>query len=86
MDFKYAFGSIDHARLLAIMEGLNYPLDRIELIGNIYTNLTTTYIGEHFGKTTPIHPKKKSSRRHFIYTFPKTITMLVAKKPKWLYI
>ena len=54
IDFKNAFGSIDHARLLAIMKDLGYPNDAIHLIGNIYSKSTTTFIGEHFGKTQPI--------------------------------
>ena len=35
IDFKNAFGSIDHARLLVIMVDLGYPQDAINLIGNI---------------------------------------------------
>ena len=35
IDFRNAFGSIDHARLLALMEDLGYPLDAIEIVGNI---------------------------------------------------
>ena len=54
IDFKNAFGSIDHARLLAIMKDLGYPQDAVALIGNIYSQSTTTYIGEYFGKTQPI--------------------------------
>jgi hypothetical protein len=54
IDFKNAFGSIDHARLLAIMEDLGYPKDLVELTGNIYTNATTTFVGESFGKTKPV--------------------------------
>jgi hypothetical protein len=54
IDFKNAFRSIDHARLLAIMHDLGYPEDAVHLIGNIYTNSTTTYTGEHFSHTTPI--------------------------------
>jgi hypothetical protein len=38
IDFKNAFGSIDHARLLTIMADLDYPQDAINLIGNIYLN------------------------------------------------
>jgi hypothetical protein len=53
--FKNTFGSIDHARLLTIIEDLGYPLDAIEIIGNTYTNSTTKYIGEYFNKTEPIH-------------------------------
>jgi hypothetical protein len=54
IDFKNAFGSIDHARLLAIMKDLGYPHDAIKLVGNIYTQSTTVFVGEHFGKTQPI--------------------------------
>ena len=51
IDFTNAFGSIDHARLLAIMEDLGYPLDSVKLIDNIYANSHTTFIGTHFIKT-----------------------------------
>ena len=54
IDFKNAFGSIDHAKLLAIMHDLGYPTDSINLIGNIYSQSFTVFIGEHFGKTLPI--------------------------------
>ena len=54
IDFKNAFGSIDHARLLAVMQDLGYPSDAINLIGNIYSQSTTIFSGEHFGKTQPI--------------------------------
>ena len=54
IDFKNAFGSIDHARLLAIMKDLGYPTDSINLIGNIYSQSSTIFTGEHFGKTSPI--------------------------------
>ena len=54
IDFKNAFGSIDHARLLAIMKDLGYPTDAISLIGNIYSQASTIYCGEYFGKTLPI--------------------------------
>ena len=52
--FKNAFGSIDHARLLAIMVDLGYPTDAVALVGNIYSHSTTSYIGEYFGKNKPI--------------------------------
>ena len=55
IDFRNAFGSIDHARLLALMKDLGYPRDAVELIGNIYTNSTTSFQGNHFGTTPPIH-------------------------------
>jgi hypothetical protein len=54
IDFKNAFGSLDHVRLLAIMKDLGYPTDAVTLIGNIYADSTTIFTGEHFGKTKPI--------------------------------
>ena len=54
IDFTKAFGSSDHARLPAIMEDRDYPLDAVKLIGNIYANSHTTFIGTHFIKTKPI--------------------------------
>jgi hypothetical protein len=53
IDFKNAFGSIDHAQLLAIMADLGYPQDTINLFGNIYSNSSTIFSGSHFGKTKP---------------------------------
>jgi hypothetical protein len=55
IDFKNAFGSIDHARLLAIMADLGYPQDAINLIGNIYSNSSTKFSGTHFGQTKLVH-------------------------------
>jgi hypothetical protein len=37
------------------MVDLEYPLDAIKIIGNIYTNSTTRYIGEYFDKIEPIY-------------------------------
>ena len=54
IDLKNAFGSIDHARFLAIMKDLGYPTDAINLIGNIYSQSSTIYLKEYFGKTLPI--------------------------------
>ena len=54
IDFRNAFGSIDHARLFALMEDLGYPLDAIEIVGNIYENSSTSFTGSHFGTTPPI--------------------------------
>ena len=54
IDFKNAFGSIDHARLLAIMTDLGFLDDAVTLVGNIYSQSTTTYTGEYFGRTHPI--------------------------------
>jgi hypothetical protein len=55
IDFRNAFGSIDHARLLTIMEDIGYPIDAISLIGNIYTDSTTSFSGTNFGTTQPIN-------------------------------
>ena len=54
IDFKNAFGSIDHARLLAIMADLGYPLDAVKIVGNIYNHSTTAFTGNSFGTTPPI--------------------------------
>jgi hypothetical protein len=55
IDFKNAFGSIDHAQLLAIMANLGYPQDAINLIGNIYKHSSTSFFGTYFGKTNLVH-------------------------------
>ena len=54
IDFRNAFGSIDHARLLALMEDLGFPIDAIEIVGNIYKDSTTSFTGNTFGTTPPI--------------------------------
>ena len=53
IDFTNAFGSIDHARLFAIMSNLGYPEDVITIIGNIYSESYTKFIGSHFDPTQP---------------------------------
>ena len=55
IDFKNAFGSIGHARLLVIMADLGYPQDAINLISNIYSNSSTIFFGSHFSKTKLVH-------------------------------
>ena len=54
IDFTNAFGSIDHARLLAIMSDLGFPNDAVKLVGSIYSQSYTTISGPYFGKTQPI--------------------------------
>ena len=51
IDFKNAFGSIDHTRLLTIMKDLGYLEDAVKLVGNIYSQSNTIFNGEHFGQT-----------------------------------
>jgi hypothetical protein len=63
IDFKNAFGSIDHARLLVIIANLGYPQDAINLIGNIYSNSTTIFSGSYFGKTKPVHIQHSTIQR-----------------------
>lgn len=36
------------------MEDLDYPLDAVRLVGDIYTNSTTSFTDEYFGMTHPI--------------------------------
>ena len=54
LDFQKAFGSIDHARLLAIMEDISYSINAIKLTCNIYTNSITSFHNNHFGTMPPI--------------------------------
>ena len=54
IDFTNAFGSIDHARLLAIMSDLGYPKDAITIIGNIYSESYTKFISSDFDPIQPI--------------------------------
>ena len=37
------------------MVDLGYPQDAINLIGNIYSNSYTIFLGTHFGKIKPVH-------------------------------
>ena len=60
MDLKNAFGFIDHARLLAIMKDLGYLQDVVALVGNIYSQSTTTFTGEHLNKTQPIPIQRRT--------------------------
>lgn len=52
--FQNAFGFINHARPLALMEDLDFPLDAVEIVENIYQNFTTSFTGNDFGITPPI--------------------------------
>jgi hypothetical protein len=54
IDFTNAFGSIDHARLLAIMSDLGYPKDAITLVGSIHSQSHTIFTSPYFGQTKPI--------------------------------
>ena len=76
IDFKNAFGSIDHTYVLAIMKDLGYPKNAIKLVGNIYLHLNTIFTGEYFGQiqstnikrntnTQNTNTKRNNPRRHF---------------------
>ena len=53
-NFQNTCGFIDHAKLLDIIKNLGYPLDAIEIVGNLYKTSTTTFTGTYFGTTTPV--------------------------------
>lgn len=65
IDFRNAFGSIDHACQLATMLNLDYPKDTVKIVGNIYTNSTSVFHGSYFG-SMPLIPI--SSRTIQVYT------------------
>ena len=71
IDSRIAFGIIDHARLLALVEDLGYPRDVVELIGNIYTKSTTSFQGNHF-ITTPLVQVMASS--HYAQVERRSVT------------
>ena len=62
IDFKNAFGSIDHTRLLSVMKDLGYSEDAVKLVGNIYSKSNTIFIGEHFGQTQKYQYKGEQSK------------------------
>lgn len=54
IDFKNAFGSIDHAQLLKIMINLGYPLNAINIVDTLHSDPSTIFTSEYFGSTQPI--------------------------------
>ena len=82
IDFKNTFGSIDHARLLAIMKDLGYPNYVINLSGNIYSQSTTIFTGEHFGKPQPIPIQRGTIQRDILSPY----LFIIFLKPliRWL--
>jgi hypothetical protein len=63
IDFKNAFGSTDHARLLAVMHDLGYPEDALRLINNIYSQSHTIIVGKYFGQTKPVSISRGTIQR-----------------------
>ena len=45
------------------MKDLGYPTDSINLIGNIYSQSSTIFTGEHFEKTSPIPIQRGTIQR-----------------------
>jgi hypothetical protein len=79
IDFKNAFGSIDHTRLLTIMKDLGYPQDIVQLIGNFYLQ-STTRVTKEYSRCTWTH--SNSIRYHSgRYTKPIFIEPLL----RWLH-
>ena len=44
MDFTNAFGSVDHPRMIALLEDLGFPADCVDIVGNMYTGARTAFI------------------------------------------
>lgn len=85
INFINDFGSIDHVRLLAWMEDLGYLKDAIELIGNIYTNSTTSFHRSHFGTTHPIdnlqgHNQRQHTKLNITHIFLYPLQRLLGKR------
>lgn len=55
IDFQNTFGTIDHARLLAIMDDLGFPPDVLEIVNDIYINSTMAFRGVYYKTTTSIN-------------------------------
>lgn len=68
-DFKNAFGSLNHARLFAIIKYLGYPIDAVALIGNMYSYSHTIITDEHLEKTKPIPIQRGIIQRDIFSSF-----------------
>lgn len=60
IDITNAFSSIDHPRLLAIIEVLGYPLDIIKLIG------TTSFLRRTLHNRSPIEISRDAIQGDFV--------------------
>ena len=65
IDFKNDLGSVDHARLLVLMEDLGYPQDTVELIGNITQTPPSPFKKAASGQPHHISIKRVSSLFRF---------------------
>jgi hypothetical protein len=57
VDLKEAFDTIDHTRMLKVVQDLGYPGDSLAVIQGLYTNAYTRVITP-YGKTNPIPIKR----------------------------
>ena len=67
VDFTNAFGSVDHPRMIALLEDLGFPADCVGIVGNMYTGAMTAFITPA-GLTgeIPILRKGQHPRRHTV--------------------
>jgi hypothetical protein len=57
VDLKEAFDTIDHTRMLKVVQDLGYPADSLTVLQGLYTNAYTRVITP-YGKTDPIPIKR----------------------------
>ena len=73
IDIRNAFGFIDHARLLALIENLSFPLNVVKIVRDIYKNSTTSFTRNHFGTTSQsklaVGPYKGTTLAHIYLSY-----------------
>jgi hypothetical protein len=52
------------------MEDIGYPIDAISLIGNIYIDSTTSFLGTNFGTTQPINIQRGTIQGDTLSPYP----------------
>ena len=74
---------MDHAKRLAIMENLGFPLDTIEIVGDIYANSTISFHVACFGTTPPVHIKRGTIQGNtpstYLFNLSPTTTKMARK-------
>lgn len=60
IDFKNTTKSIDHPNFAMLIADSGYPPYAIELIANMYTESSTSYIGAHLITTQPIQTSRNT--------------------------
>lgn len=70
VEFKNVVGSIDHARLLAVMGDLGYPHDTVALVGNILILYYYIYSTKLLAKWNPFWYKEEPYKEtHWVHTY-----------------